>query len=96
MSKRDDFVAQMQAKLDKWNAEIDELEAKARQQKAQMTADHHARLAGLKQKRNEAADKLSEVRNASEDAWERLKTGADQIWDDLKQTVQETKNAFSE
>ncbi|MEZ6097717.1 MAG: hypothetical protein R3E01_01975 [Pirellulaceae bacterium] len=96
MSKRDEFVAQMQAKQEEWNAEIDELEAKARKQKAQTTADHHARLAELKGKRDEAAEKLQEVRNASEDAWESLKSGAEQIWDDLKQTFQKAKKAFSE
>lgn len=96
MSKRDEFVAQMQAKLEEWNAEIDELEARARKQKAQATADYHARLAELKGKRDEAAEKLKEVQNASEDAWESLKTGAERIWDDVKQTVQDTKKAFSE
>jgi len=95
MSTRDEFVAQMQAKLDEWNAEIEELEAKARKQKAQATADYHARIAELKDKRDEAAKKLKEVQNASDDAWEELKTGAERIWDDVKQTYEETRRAFS-
>lgn len=96
MNKRDEFVAQMQAKLDEWNAEIDELEAKARKQKAQTTANYHAQLAQLKQKQEEAAGKLKEVQNASDDAWESLRTGAERIWDDMKQTFQETRKAFSD
>lgn len=95
MSKRDEFVSQMRAKLDEWNAEIDELDAKARKSKAQATSGYHARLADLKGKRDEAAEKLNEVENASEDAWESLKSGTERIWDDVKQTIQETRKAFS-
>lgn len=96
MSKRDEFVAQMQAKLEEWNAEIDELEAEARKRKAQATADYHARLTELKDKRDEATKKLQEVQNASDDAWESLQAGAERIWDNVKRTVQETRKAFSE
>lgn len=96
MSKRDEFVAEMQVKLDEWNAAIDEMEAKARRKKAEATADYHSRLAELKGKRDEAADKLREVQNASENAWESLKSGTERIWDDVKQTFQETKQAISE
>lgn len=96
MSKRDEFVKQMQAKLDVWNAGIDELEAKARKRQAQSTHDYRARLAELKGKRDEAVGKLKEVQNPSEDAWESLKMGTERIWDDMKQTVQETRKVFSD
>lgn len=94
MSKRDEIVAGLQAKLEEWNAEIDELEAKVRRQKARGKVEYYARLADFKAKRDEAAAKLLEVQNASEDAWESLKSGAERIWDDLKQTVQEAKKAL--
>ena len=47
MSTRDEYVAKMQAKLDEWNAQIDELEAKARRAKAQAAQKHQERIAEL-------------------------------------------------
>ena len=74
MSTRDEFVAMLKAKLDGWNAEIDELEAKARQKKAQPDQRYAERVAALKQKRDEANDKLNEIQGATGDAWENLKS----------------------
>lgn len=96
MSKRDEFTARLQAKLDEWNAEIDELEANARKKQAQAKGDYHAGLADLKEKRDAAAEKLKDVQNASKDTWESLKIGAERTWDEMKQTFDNTKKALSE
>lgn len=95
MSTRDEYVAKWQAKLDEWNADIDLLEAKARQVKAQMTQDHHERLAALKSKRDQAAEKLKEVQAASDAAWDNLKARSEEIWDGLKEALEETKQAYT-
>ena len=96
MATRDEYVAQMKVKLDEWNAQIDELEAKARQARAQAAHKHQERIAELKRKRDQAQGKLKEIQAASEGAWEGLKLGAEQIWDDFKSTLQVSKEAFFE
>lgn len=96
MGTKDEFVEQLKAKLDQWSAEIDQLEAKAREKKAQAAIDYQAQIAELKSKRDVAAEKLREVQGASGDAWENLKAGTQRIWDDLKNTVSESKDAFFE
>jgi uncharacterized coiled-coil DUF342 family protein len=95
MKTRDDYVAEMKAKLDVWNAAIDALEAKARKRQAQTAEDFTAQVNELKSKRDEVKDRLQEIQNASEDAWERLETGAERIWDDMKQAFEETSKTFS-
>ena len=96
MNTRDEYVAKAQAKLDQWNAQIDELEARARQAKAQEVQKHQERIADLKRKRDEAQQKLEEIQGAGEDAWGSLKSGAEELWQDLTTTLQESKNAFFE
>ena len=53
MSKRDEFVAQMQAKLEEWNAEIDELEARLAktEEGTQTHSDYLRRLIALQQEK---------------------------------------------
>ncbi len=96
MSTREEYVAQLKTKLDEWSAEIDKLEAMARQRKAQAEKDYQAHIAELKSKRDAAAEKLQEIQGASGDAWESLKAGTQCIWDDLKKTVSQSKDAFFE
>lgn len=96
MSKRDEYVAEMKAKLDEWNAEIDELEAKSKQAEAQARQRYLERVTELKSKRDEGRAKLDEIQSASEQSWETLKTGAETIWGDIKKTLKETRDAFNE
>jgi uncharacterized coiled-coil DUF342 family protein len=94
MKTKDEYVAQMKAKLDEWNAELDELEAKVRKKQAQTTQDYHERIAELKAKRNEASQQLTEIQSATGAAWESLAAGTERLCGDLKATLEETKNAF--
>ncbi len=96
MSTREEFVAQMQAKIEEWNAAIDELQAKARKKQAQATQDYHAQLAELQNQRDEAAEMLKKAQKATEETWEDLKTKAERIWDEVQQGFQETKSILSE
>lgn len=94
MGKRDEIVSKIRAKVDEWNAEIDKLEASARQKKAEGAQEYHHRLAQLKDQRDKAFRKLREFRNASDDAWDDLQSGAEQIWQDIKQTYQHTRQSL--
>ena len=46
-------------------------------------------IAALKQKRDEAAEKLKGISAASDDEWEELKTGAEQVWGDIKKMLRD-------
>jgi uncharacterized coiled-coil DUF342 family protein len=96
ITRRDEYVAKMKAKLDEWNTQIDELEAKARQAKAQVAQEHQERIVDLKRKRDQAQEKLKEVQEAGEDAWKTLTSGAERVWENMASTLRESKDAFFE
>jgi uncharacterized coiled-coil DUF342 family protein len=96
MLTKDEYVAQMKAKLDQWSAEIDELEAKARKKRAQGTQSYNEQLSQLRTKKDEASEKLKEIQSATEDAWQSLQAGTETLWEDLKTTLKESKDAFVE
>lgn len=96
MTTRNEFIAQLKAKLDEWNAEIDELEAKARKKHAQATQAFNERYAELRVKRDEASTRLNELRSSADDAWQNLTSGTEAMWNDLQATLEDTKNALLE
>jgi uncharacterized coiled-coil DUF342 family protein len=96
MSTKDEYVAKMKAKLDEWNAQLDELAAKARQVEAQMRPKYEAQIAELTRKRDAAREKLNDLAGATEDTWQTLQQGAEQVWDDFKGTLQKCQEAFVE
>lgn len=96
MTTKNEYVAMMQAKLDEWNAHIDELEARARKAKAREAQQRHARIAELTRKRDEVRAQLEKLKQAGEDSWESLKAGAEQVWNDVTTTLQQSKDAFFE
>jgi uncharacterized coiled-coil DUF342 family protein len=94
MSQRKEYVAKMKAKLDEWNAEIEELEARARKAGARAEKHYWDRIADLKNKRDGGRKKLDEIRDATDDAWETLQSGAEIMWSEMKSTLKQARDAF--
>jgi uncharacterized coiled-coil DUF342 family protein len=88
MTTRHEYIEKLKNKLDEWDNEIDELEAKAQQTGAELKFELEDQIASLKLKRDQARLKISEIMNASEEAWEDLKAGADEAWNNLKQAIE--------
>lgn len=90
------YVEKMKTKLDEWDAEIDELIARAHRAKSRAEQEKIERVAALKTKALEARQRLDDIRDASGSAWQKLTSGAEQVWDDLKKTLRESQQAFRE
>ena len=58
---RDDYVEQMKAKLDEWNAEIDKLQAQAKDAEEEAKEKYEAQLAEMRKQRDEAQAKMKEA-----------------------------------
>lgn len=78
MADRKAYIDKLAAQLKQWDAEIEKLEAKAQQAKAEARAEFNQRIEELRRKKTSAQNKL-EIKQASEAAWEELKAGADQV-----------------
>ncbi|MFZ0467979.1 MAG: hypothetical protein WAL92_03580 [Thiogranum sp.] len=84
MSKQDNFIAKMKSRLDEWNAELHELEARAERAEASARDKYRHALEELREKRWAAEMKLEEIRRAGEETWEDLSDDAERTWTAFK------------
>lgn len=96
MSIKDDYVEKLKAQLDVWSADIDVLEARARQVEADVRLKYEEQITVLKAKREEAKAKLAEVQGAATEAWQEIKKGADEALDIIKKSFEEARKKFKE
>ncbi len=85
--QRDAYVQKLKAKMDEWNAEIKQLEAKADQVGADAKIEYSSQLNDLKTKRKELEEKIEQLQKSGEGAWEDLKAGAERAWKTLGDAV---------
>ena len=93
---KNEMVTQLNDALDRWNAEIDELEKTVRHMKAMVDQEYAERISNLKQKRDEVIHKLREIEGAPDDAGKSLQSEKKEIWSEIKHTLEESKDAFFE
>ena len=94
MTTRHEYIQRLKDKLDEWDADIDEFEAKAQQAKADIKYELEDQITSLKVKRDLAKLKLAEVVDAGEEAWQDIKEGADEAWSSLKAAVDKARSHF--
>lgn len=92
---RSAYVQKLKAKLDEWNAEIDVLEARARQKNAEARQDLEKEIENLKEKRAEARQRMEEMQRAGEGAWQDLKEGAEKASQAFGEALSAAKSRFS-
>lgn len=81
MNRRDEFVEQMKARLDEWNAEIDALSERARRAGAEAQTRYQEDIERLKQRRDETRRRLEALQFAGEAAWDSLQQGLEEAWE---------------
>jgi len=95
MSNKDAYEKKMEAKIEEWQAEIDRLKAKSKQQTADSEIDFNEKVEKLEQKQETARSDLENIKNSSSDAWEDLKAGAEKAANDLDDAIKSAKKQFS-
>ncbi len=84
MENREAYIEKFNAQLKEIRADLDKLDAKARQSEADLKIKYQDQIEDLKRKQIEAQAKLDEIKNSSGDAWQELKAGADVAFENLK------------
>jgi septal ring factor EnvC (AmiA/AmiB activator) len=94
MSKKDAYVEKAKAQLDTWNAEIEELQTRARKADPDAKIKYEKQIDELRGKQKELGHRLAEIEKASDHAWEDLKQGLENSWEILKKSLTKAKTEF--
>ncbi len=94
MSGRDEYLEKFKAKLDEWNADIDKLEARAREAQADARAQYESQLKALREMRDDALEQYSQVQNAAVDAWDTMAQGAEKAWQSWMEAFDDARSKF--
>lgn len=84
---RQAYIEKLKAQMDQWDAEIDKLEAKAREAQADQRVRHEEAVQDMRQRRDEAQKMLKRVQEASAASWKDLRTGFDAAWSDVSKAM---------
>ena len=95
MSSRDEYLDQFKAKLDEWNAEIDKLESNARQAQADAKVQYDKQLEALREMRDDAQTKFSEMQNATTEAWDVMVQGTEKAWQAWGSAFENARSKFT-
>ena len=93
-TSRHEYIDKLKEKLDEWDADIDELEARAQNTKTELEFEIKDQITALKLRRDIMKLKLNEIRDSSEEAWEDIKVGAEEAWADVKDAMKKAKSHF--
>ena len=87
MATKEAYQKKLEVQLKEWDAQLDQLMAKAEKAKTDTRSKIKSELDSLKTKRVAVQKKLDELRNRGEDAWEDLKGGVEKAWGDISDAL---------
>lgn len=88
------YKQKMAAQLKEWSAQINLLDAKAENAKADVKVKLAENLHELRAKQSAAYEKMKELDKARGEAWGQVKETADRIWEDLKTGIAAAHSKF--
>ncbi|ESQ15108.1 MAG TPA: hypothetical protein DDY14_01245 [Chromatiaceae bacterium] len=94
MNSRDEYLEKLKSKLDEWDKDIDRFEAKARDAQAEVGDQYHKQLETMREMRNEAMARYSEMQGAAVDAWESLAKATEQTWSTWLTAFEDARTKF--
>lgn len=81
MSKRDAYVAKIKRDIDQLNAKMTEIEAQAKEVRAEVRDKYMQQMDKLQASSQTAMAKLDEIRSASEESWQQLVADMERLRD---------------
>jgi|GEM_PF-4790063 len=82
--QKDQYVRDLQAKIDDYQAKIDALKEKAATMTGTAKDEMNQKIDMLTAKQEEAKSKIEEIKAATEETWDKVKAGSDLILSDLE------------
>jgi predicted translin family RNA/ssDNA-binding protein len=87
---RDEYVQQLKAQIDQWNAQMAKWESASQE----FRNKYLQQLDELQVRRDEALAQLRRVQNASGDAWQEMMRGADAALKSLQDAFERARQQF--
>ncbi|NCN96074.1 MAG: hypothetical protein GW928_01065 [Rhodoferax sp.] len=81
MTTKNVYIENMKKQLDELNANMQKLDAKAKEAKADAQATYHEEMRKLHQQSQLAVAKLDELKAAGEDGWDKMVAEMDKVRD---------------
>ena len=94
MSMREAYKKRMEARILEWEAEIEELKAKAEDASGGIKEQYKGIIEDLTVKKDQAALKITEFKNYTGDAVDEVKKGFDSALGVLKESFEKAKAKF--
>lgn len=94
MGTRKEYIDKLAAQLREWDSAIQKLEAGAEKIKVEARGEFQRQIRELREKRNEAGEKLDNLKQSGEEAWQDLRSGADKLFADIKSTFERAASRF--
>ena len=89
MNSKEDYIHKMQAKLEEWNTEIDQLIARAGEVTEDVRNEYNDQIEALKALLAVTRQKFEDVQQVGEIAWEIVRSGIDLAWTSMEEAMEE-------
>ena len=94
MSEKSAYQAKLEAQLEEWRADMEKMQARAKQLNAEARVEYERQLAALQRRQEDAAERLRAMRRANEEAWEDMRKGAEKAWDDMAAAMRDAMSRY--
>ena len=94
MNNKEDYIRRMQAQLEEWNTEIDQLIARAGEVTADVRNEYNDQIEALTALLAVTRQKFEDVQQLGEIAWEIVKSGIDLAWTSMEEAIESAKARF--
>ena len=94
-AQKQEFVQQMQSRLDALNQDLDKISAKIDSSSDAVKAEAKPKLQVLRDQANQLGKQLDEVKSASQSTWDKVKAGAEKAYDALTNGVSQARQWVS-
>lgn len=91
---RDNYVLLKQEQLDRWNSEVNILEAKAAGIKDNIMEKYNRQILVVRSRYKQSLVKLDAIRTAGEFSWEHLKSETENVMDSFKFAIDQFQLHF--
>lgn len=95
MEENQNYQQKMEAQIDEWKKDLEELKVKANAATDDLKAKYESQIKELEPKIEEGKAKLKELANSADEAMDELKEGAETIWEQMKTTLKNAKDKFT-